>query len=540
MASSKPLARRHQALLLATGAATLALELLASRVLTPYFGVSLYIWAGILSITLIFLALGYRMGGLVADLGEAALLEALALAAPLVAAIAIGLACAVYPVVFPALAGPNLVAGSFIASAVLLAGPLVTLAAVNPLVIGLWRHAGPDGGGGRAGRVLFLSTVGSVAGVLLTAFLFIPLLTNYRALLLVGVALTAGAALATWRSPVVSRPWKRRLFGLAAVATALLATLLVGQRRYVDLLAGLGDGTIAAAIRAEYTSVFGNVKVVDFTPRGRATPVIRALLQDGLIQNRTTLEGVSLSPYTYVLEALARAARPGGGDALVLGLGAGVVPRGLRRAGFGVTVVEINADALRAAGEFFGFGAVDVPVHVTDARTFVRGCRAAYDVAVVDLFQGDSTPEYLLTLEFFRDLRRCLRPGGTVAMNAFFDNTDETPNRRLLATVGAAFPTLFEFRSGANSHEVVSNGFVVATLAAAAPSLLPSAPAMPDGVSETVRRTLASGRQARPEELAGTPPVTDEGNVFGVLHAPAQLMFRAHASRVLPPHVLLN
>jgi len=33
-----------------TGAGTLALELLSSRVLTPLFGVSLYIWSSILSI----------------------------------------------------------------------------------------------------------------------------------------------------------------------------------------------------------------------------------------------------------------------------------------------------------------------------------------------------------------------------------------------------------------------------------------------------------------------------------------------------------
>ena len=46
-----------------TGGAILALELLASRILTPYFGVSLYIWSGILSITLVSLAAGYWRGG---------------------------------------------------------------------------------------------------------------------------------------------------------------------------------------------------------------------------------------------------------------------------------------------------------------------------------------------------------------------------------------------------------------------------------------------------------------------------------------------
>src|SRR5512146_2652920 len=50
-----------------TGGAILALELLASRIMTPYFGVSLYIWTGILSITLVSLALGYWAGGRYAD-----------------------------------------------------------------------------------------------------------------------------------------------------------------------------------------------------------------------------------------------------------------------------------------------------------------------------------------------------------------------------------------------------------------------------------------------------------------------------------------
>jgi hypothetical protein len=46
-----------------SGGAILALELLASRIMTPYFGVSLYIWTGILAITLVSLALGYWAGG---------------------------------------------------------------------------------------------------------------------------------------------------------------------------------------------------------------------------------------------------------------------------------------------------------------------------------------------------------------------------------------------------------------------------------------------------------------------------------------------
>ena len=55
----RPLAR-YELLIFMTGAVTLSMEILASRIMTPYFGVSLYIWSGILTITLLFLALGSR------------------------------------------------------------------------------------------------------------------------------------------------------------------------------------------------------------------------------------------------------------------------------------------------------------------------------------------------------------------------------------------------------------------------------------------------------------------------------------------------
>ena len=51
--------------------------------MTPYFGVSLYIWAGILSITLIFLALGYQLGGQISRRRDQDALQFILLAAPL-------------------------------------------------------------------------------------------------------------------------------------------------------------------------------------------------------------------------------------------------------------------------------------------------------------------------------------------------------------------------------------------------------------------------------------------------------------------------
>jgi len=113
--------RRYEALIFITGAVTLSLEVLASRIMTPYFGVSLYIWAGILSITLIFLALGYQLGGWISQRRDRDGLQLTLLAAPLWAALSIVVATAVYPAVFPLLSRINLIIASFVGGTILLA-----------------------------------------------------------------------------------------------------------------------------------------------------------------------------------------------------------------------------------------------------------------------------------------------------------------------------------------------------------------------------------------------------------------------------------
>jgi hypothetical protein len=71
---------------------------------------------------------------------------------------------------------------------VLLSFPLVVLFAMNPLLVALQRKEDDRGDGG-AERVFFVSTIGSVAGALMTAFVVIPLMRNYTGIFLPSVAL---------------------------------------------------------------------------------------------------------------------------------------------------------------------------------------------------------------------------------------------------------------------------------------------------------------------------------------------------------------
>ena len=52
---------------LVCGALVMVLEILGSRVIGPFFGVSLFIWTSLIAVALLGLALGYAAGGSLAD-----------------------------------------------------------------------------------------------------------------------------------------------------------------------------------------------------------------------------------------------------------------------------------------------------------------------------------------------------------------------------------------------------------------------------------------------------------------------------------------
>jgi len=532
------------AIIFISGGAVLALELLASRIMTPYFGVSLYIWTGILSITLVALALGYRLGGILTrgrgnKTASAARLAQLYTLLPAVAAFAIMLACLAYPHLFPILARADLVVGSFAACLVLLFVPLVAASAMNPLLVALLleRGGGPIGDAG-AGTVFFISTIGSVAGVFATAFGLIPLLSNFSAALVVALVLALLSLAAALRlpPPLLARS---KLVIAAACATLFAALLLWQADAYIGRMWPASYAGKLWRIEARYGSLFGTVKIL----RSEADPATgefaRMYFQDGLVQNTVRSDGRSLSFYTYGLESLARAYLPRIRTALVLGLGAGVVPGRLAAQGVEVEAVEIDPASLEAARQFFGFDARRVRVHLEDARTYLRRCGRRFDLVVVDLFYGDGTPEYLITRDFFRDMRRCLDPGGIAIFNTFADLDRPIAYAHFLTTLRAELPYVTLYRPNWPDAAHL-NSFVVAGLSPLPEPQKVTLDYVPPRHSEALTAMLARPQALHHDLLDHGEIVTDAYNRAVHDMAEAQLTYRQDVVRALPAAFLVN
>ncbi len=525
-------------MLFISGGAVLALELLASRILTPYFGVSLYIWTGILSITLIALALGYWAGGRLAVKRQLPRLVQLYALMPAIAAFAIVASCLAYPHLFPRLAAADLVLGAFVACLALLFVPLVAASAMNPLLIAI--SLARTGGGvadAGAGRVFFVSTLGSVVGVLVTAFGLIPHASNFAATLSVALvmALLSAVILAL---PPMPLPARGRLGAVAAGATLAATLALVFADAYIARMWPASFGGRTWQVEARLSSLFGTVKILRSEPESDGR-FARLYFQDGLVQNTVASDGRSLSFYTYALEALTYAYQPRPRSALVLGLGAGIVPMRLAARGVTVEAVDIDPASLAAATRYFGFDVSRVRVHIADARTQLKRCGKGHDVVIVDLFQGDGTPDYLSTRNFFSDLRRCLAPGGVAVFNTFADLDRPDAYAHLLATLRTELPYIALYRPDFPGSTHINSFIVAGTTPLPRPKEI-TLDYVPPHHAGRLAAMLMQPQSLNRGLLEDGEIVTDARNRGLHDSAMTQLIYRRSIVQAVPPAFLVN
>ncbi|MFZ5503817.1 MAG: fused MFS/spermidine synthase [Pseudomonadota bacterium] len=379
------------------GALVMVIEVLGSRVIGPFFGVSLFVWTSLITVTMIALAAGYAIGGSLSDRKSSPdwLYGIIMLAG-------------VLTILVPAIKGPviqmslplGLRWGS-LASAMLLFGPaLFLLGCVSPYVVKIAARE-MQNIGRTVGSFYAISTVGSVVGTLLTGFVLIAYLGVNQIFLLAGALLIA---LGVIYFALFRRKW------LAAAALILPLFFLPHEAHVSKTMA---DGTQVERI-ADVDSFYGNLKVVDYS-FGDVRQ--REMLIDGMVQGGMDMgSGQSVYEYAYLLKFLPYALNPDGKNCLVIGLGAGFVPAWYQAQGVHTEVVDIDPAVADLARDYFNFNP-QIPVHIEDARYFLNNTAKHYDYMVLDVFNGDTTPGHLLSIEAMRLAKQRLNSNGVLAVN---------------------------------------------------------------------------------------------------------------------------
>jgi MFS family permease len=404
---------RLGAVVFIAGAATLSAEICASRLLAPFFGSSTIVWANVIGLTLVYLSVGYWVGGRVADrtprpalLGRIILVAAIALA--VVPFVSRPLLDATVRELDAASAGA--VVGSFLAALALFAVPVTLLGTVSPFAI---RLALPsvETAGAVAGRLYALSTIGSIVGTFVAALVAIPLVGTQRTLVGTAVALVAAAAL------LLGPRW-----ALAAVAAAAL------------LLIPPGGIKRASGTLWEGESAYEYISVRAFPDGSRELQLNEGVIANSVWHPQTVLTGGEWDMFLVMPPLRDRPLR----RVLVLGNAGGTTARALTALYPGVAIdgVELDPKVTDVARRYLGLDAIPgLHVVTADARAYLRSTDERYDLIAVDAYRQPYIPFQVTTREFFAEVRAHLAPGGAVALNVSRVPGDRRLLRALTATV---------------------------------------------------------------------------------------------------------
>ncbi len=382
-----------------SGGAVMILELLGTRIIAPYYGVSLYVWTALISVTMVSLALGYYVGGYLADRFKRFRLAHVILIAALTTLVIPFISGYVLELTNPL----GIRGGAFVSALLLFTIPLTALAMVGPFVIKLATRD-ITGVGRIVGSTYAVSTVGSVLGTLLLAFYLLPSFGTRAIIFSTSIVLMLLAILLSLRDkPDANNSWNTLpLVFIAVCAFAMSASSFARPNQPAK------DFTVLHAEEGHY----GWVRVIDDEKKGA-----RLLVSDSSVLSAMDIaHGRSLLGYQAILGIVPRVFRPTTTQALLIGLGGGHVARDLKAKGIETDTIEIDPIVADMAKRFFNFTPTGQFI-VGDARYEIKSLDKQYDFIIHDCFTGGSEPTHMLTVEMLTQLRNMLTQQGVLALN---------------------------------------------------------------------------------------------------------------------------
>ncbi len=475
------------------GASTLVLEIVGTRVISPYYGASLYCWSALITVTLIALACGYGAGGRWADKSPYLTLFARLLC---LAGLSVALIPGLRMLVLQKTTPLGIQAGALASALLLIAPALFLLSALGPLAIKL-RTEMMASIGKSAGDTYAVSTLGSVVGAALAGFVLIPMMPISQLLLGLACLLFLMGSIGYYLSR--ERAALTRLAAAGAAAAALLAFWPSAGTRMM--------------ITKE--SAYGQIKIYDANSH-------RYLLVDGTAQSMAEIgTWEDRSQYAQGMEWAALNAG-GAKRALVVGLGAGLLSGALERH-YNLTTdtVEVDPEIVAAARKYFNYKPRG-DVFIEDGRTFLERTERRYGLIFLDAFGAELAPYHLFTQESFASMRARLDDSGVLAINlvTLVEGPGGAAWRSAYKTLKTVFP---EVRVFVASDRMAGLANVVFFCSSAPLDEGALKRARPD-IRENLAFMLAHELKPKPGELDEAVLLTDD-------HAPMEYLLADGAAR---------
>jgi len=391
------------------GFSTLAVEVIAIRLAIPIVGSSIVLTGVMLGVVLLALSAGYWRGGTLSARWDKAHTRFALTRNLLIAAFVYG------AVAFPLEAGAIERALDFGLSLPLAIGAAAAILFLLPIYLAsqtvpmLAELTNVEGKAGKAsGQVLFFSTVGSVAGGIVTPVFLFPWLGVAHSTFVVCGLLVIGACVMA-----VGHPRALRVLGLGSAALVFVAA--------VNAIAGRGQHGFS------FDSAYQSIHIVDEkADSGRAQ---RVLMMSGS-RSSAVFSDTSETSFAYVRAADTALTECQASEVLVIGSAGFTFPRDaasfpwVRR----IDAVDVDPVVKTIAEQQFLRQELSRKVRFLplSARYAVRKLNRdgkRYGFTFIDAYFGRGIPDELVTVEFFRDVRAI---SDRVAVNVVMDRNMES------------------------------------------------------------------------------------------------------------------
>lgn len=439
----QPAARGHKRYLylavFTSGMTTLAVELSASRLLGNVYGTSNLVWANVIGLMLLYLTIGYFIGGRWADRSpyHTTLYRILIWGAFLSALIPLA-ARPILRAAATAVAGADaaLALGSFISVLVLFSVPITLLGCVSPFAIRLAIHD-PLEAGQTSGQIYAISTLGSLVGTFVPVLFLIPELGTFRTFLLFsGILYTVGLIGLLQHQGLKSLRW----LWMPVIISGLSVWALSGPLRPPAAGAILLYDDESAYNYIQVQQDAGGYRYL-YLNEGQG---IHSVWHPVIYQYNGTWDYFLAAPYFNTPPY-----SPANVDSLlVIGLAAGTIPRQYIEVYGDVMIdgIEIDPDIIEAGARYFDMNTQFMPslrVYAGDGRYILNTLQSQYSVVAIDAYRPPYIPWHLTTVEFFQEVRDRLAADGVVAINVGRTNTDRRLVDAMARTLSAVFPSVY-------------------------------------------------------------------------------------------------
>ncbi len=441
-----------EAVVFLSGGIVMMYELAGSRVLAPYVGTSIFVWASLIGVILGSLSLGYYYGGKIADKRQETISLAFIIA---IAAICVRLTASLRDSVPETLANWNLglQMESVLLAIILFAPASLFLGMVSPYATRL-RLSGLDTSGSVVGRLSAISTIGSIAGTFLAGFYLIPHLGTYKILIGISLALLLMSILLIVAETVSKKKKLWSIAVLVAMAIVFAALQSPGKAHAVDI-----------------DTVYNRIWLYETISNQTQRKKLNLVTDPGGIQSAMYLDNPTelVAEYTKFYR-LANHFFPGLKNALIIGGCAYSYPKDflIQNPEAHLDVVEIDPGMTALARQYFHLK--DDPrlniIH-EDGRIYLNRNSKQYDVIYIDAFNSHSSvPFHLTTQEAVRSVYTSLSDNGVVLLNTITALNGEKGKflEAEYKTYKSVFPQVYIIPVRSNTNEVTLQNVMIIAL----------------------------------------------------------------------------